>query len=180
MVGGGLAEDAVEGHAQALGGGAAAGLGALHVFVKRELVLRGLELYLMAVSRKAKTASRLRAMETLGEMDDLRDVAVDMLTAFADLTSAGDDTEDFLAAATALARFAPDAALALVQRLATDATARPEMREFAVFILQKYAEHGRAADVPGTPAARQGPVPFPTAPLVRKYWDRPGGRRHGP
>ncbi|QBR04595.1 NACHT domain-containing protein (plasmid) [Streptomyces sp. S501] len=138
------------------------------------------ELYRMAVSRKAKAASRLRAMETLGEMDDLRDVAVDMLTAFADLTSAGDDTEDFLAAVTALARFAPGAALALVQRLATDATARPVMRECAVSILRKYAEYGRAADVSGTPAARQGQVPFPTAPLVRKYWDRPGGRRHGP
>ncbi|MEU0103312.1 NACHT domain-containing protein [Streptomyces sp. NPDC006267] len=138
------------------------------------------ELYRMAVSRKAKTASRLRAMETLGEMDHLRDVAVDMLTAFADLTSAGDDTEGFLAAVTALAHLAPDDALALVQRLATDATARPEMREFTVSILRKYAEHGRAADVPGTPAARQGQVPFPTAPLVRKYWDRPGGRQHGP
>ncbi|MFE4540043.1 NACHT domain-containing protein [Streptomyces scopuliridis] len=139
-------------------------------------------LYHLATDGKAQLDTRVQAMEALAGEEELRDVAVRMLTAFCELSSVNRTLEEFITATQALARLEPRTAFDLVGQVAQNRKARPDIREFAASILQRSA---KSSSPPKTPQpSAPGPDPTWNSHLIsdqlRKTWGQSETRRRLP
>ncbi|MEU9319644.1 NACHT domain-containing protein [Streptomyces sp. NPDC048295] len=143
-------------------------------------------LYHLANDTNVQFGIRVQAIQSLAEVDDLRDVAVGMLSTLSKLASVSYGPMEFVTVVKALDELAPASAFSMVQQVAQNAEARRDVQELAASTLRRVAEPlppshqtpgggGRANE--GSPAASTSAQKWDkavVADLVRKNWGKPG------
>jgi hypothetical protein len=130
-------------------------------------------LYDLAKDTNVALGIRVQAIRALADVDDVRDVAVEMLSTLARLASVRHGPAEFVSVVTALEELAPPSALSVVRQVAQSAEARSEVRELAASALRRVAEPLPPSNrTPGDEERAHGGSPSPAASTPAQKWDK--------